>query len=92
MNCPLCNSEMRQRQGKTGAFWGCTQYPTCKGTVNIGRSQQQPLEKKEEKRNGTDAMYKSYAKDIIIALIDKGIIKDFDSAMAHYDLAYDRIK
>lgn len=30
--CPQCGSPMVQRNGKYGAFWGCTRYPQCKGT------------------------------------------------------------
>ncbi|MEG6506233.1 topoisomerase DNA-binding C4 zinc finger domain-containing protein [Nitratidesulfovibrio sp. 1201_IL3209] len=33
--CPLCGSSMRQRSGRYGKFWGCSQYPRCKGTRNI---------------------------------------------------------
>jgi restriction system protein len=36
-SCPLCSSNMLRRDAKRGAnagkpFWGCTQYPRCKGT------------------------------------------------------------
>ena len=27
--------EMRIRHGKTGDFWGCTNYPACRGTRRI---------------------------------------------------------
>lgn len=33
--CPLCGASMRQRQGKHGAFWSCTRYPDCKGTLPV---------------------------------------------------------
>ena len=36
MTCPKCGSPMRKRNGKTGAFWGCTTYPQCKGTLPDG--------------------------------------------------------
>lgn len=37
--CPRCGSPMIQRLAKTGdragkPFWGCTQYPKCRGTIN----------------------------------------------------------
>ncbi len=37
--CPQCNSPMIKRTAKTGKnkgsqFWGCSQYPQCKGTRN----------------------------------------------------------
>lgn len=33
--CPKCQSEMKLRHGRFGAFLGCTKYPECKGIVNI---------------------------------------------------------
>lgn len=33
--CPICGGIMRLRHGKTGDFWGCTNYPACKGTRSI---------------------------------------------------------
>lgn len=30
--CPQCGQSMRQRQSAKGEFWGCTDYPACKGT------------------------------------------------------------
>lgn len=30
--CPLCGEAMRLRHGTRGDFWGCTAYPTCRGT------------------------------------------------------------
>lgn len=33
--CPLCGGTMRVRHGKTGDFWGCANYPACKGTRNV---------------------------------------------------------
>ena len=33
--CPSCGSSMRRRSGRYGKFWGCSRYPTCKGTRNI---------------------------------------------------------
>ena len=35
--CPICGGVMRVRHGKTGDFWGCTNYPAWKGTRNIGQ-------------------------------------------------------
>lgn len=31
--CPECGKPTRQRTGKNGKFWSCTQYPDCKGIV-----------------------------------------------------------
>ena len=33
--CPNCSAEMKLRFGKFGPFLGCTNYPKCKGIVNI---------------------------------------------------------
>lgn len=33
--CPNCGKPMKVRHGRFGAFLGCTQYPECKGIVNI---------------------------------------------------------
>lgn len=33
--CPRCGFSMRRRSGRYGKFWGCSRYPTCKGTRNI---------------------------------------------------------
>ncbi len=33
--CPVCGSDMKVRHGQFGAFLGCTNYPNCKGIVNI---------------------------------------------------------
>lgn len=37
-SCPQCGGQMRQRTGKSGAFWSCTCYPDCKGTLPIDSS------------------------------------------------------
>lgn len=34
--CPECGKPMRKRKSKHGAFWGCTGYPDCTATVQIG--------------------------------------------------------
>lgn len=33
--CPNCESDMKVRHGRFGAFLGCTKYPECKGIINI---------------------------------------------------------
>jgi DNA topoisomerase I len=33
--CPICKGKMQLRHGKFGPFLGCTNYPTCRGIVNI---------------------------------------------------------
>jgi four helix bundle suffix protein len=34
-DCPECSKPMRKRQSQRGEFWGCSAYPTCKGTRKI---------------------------------------------------------
>ena len=36
--CPRCGSPMGQRTGKKGAFWSCSRYPECKGTLQVEAS------------------------------------------------------
>ena len=35
--CPLCGKPMSLRKGRYGQFLGCTGYPECKHTINVGR-------------------------------------------------------
>ena len=34
VKCPRCGAPMFLRNGKNGAFWGCSNYPNCKMTAN----------------------------------------------------------
>lgn len=34
-NCPICHNSMKVKHGRFGAFLGCSNYPECKGIVNI---------------------------------------------------------
>lgn len=34
-SCPTCGATMRRRSGRRGPFWGCSRYPSCRGTRNI---------------------------------------------------------
>ena len=33
--CPSCGAPMRLRHSANGDFWGCTAYPTCRGTRRL---------------------------------------------------------
>ena len=33
-SCPKCGATMRRRSGRYGRFWGCSRYPSCRGTRN----------------------------------------------------------
>jgi hypothetical protein len=35
--CPECGDEMRERVSAYGKFFGCVNYPTCKGKRGAGR-------------------------------------------------------
>lgn len=32
VKCPDCDGEMVSRKSQYGTFWGCKDYPKCKGT------------------------------------------------------------
>lgn len=33
--CPLCGRAMRLRTGRYGPFYGCVDYPGCRGTRQV---------------------------------------------------------
>jgi AAA domain/Topoisomerase DNA binding C4 zinc finger/PLD-like domain len=37
--CPLCKGKTALRNGRHGPFYGCTNYPECKGTINANPQQ-----------------------------------------------------
>jgi superfamily I DNA/RNA helicase len=39
--CPACKSPMIKRSGKYGYFYGCSNYPTCKGILNLKQAETQ---------------------------------------------------
>lgn len=40
--CPKCQSDMKLRFGKYGAFLGCTKYPDCNGIINVTKKGEPP--------------------------------------------------
>ena len=34
VKCPRCGAPMLLRNGKNGAFWGCSNYPECRFTAD----------------------------------------------------------
>lgn len=49
VKCPDCNGKMVSRKSEYGVFWGCADYPKCKGTRdNQGRSKAERQKWKEE--------------------------------------------
>ena len=52
VKCPECNGKMISRTGKFGVFWGCKDYPDCKGTRDSqGRSKADRDKWKSEQDN-----------------------------------------
>lgn len=51
--CPKCGKPMRRRHGGKGDFWGCSDYPRCTETFDIGPDGK-PVkrEKKEGEKSG----------------------------------------
>lgn len=48
VTCPDCGAPMQTRRSVNGAFWGCSRYPTCRGTRDsMGRSKR---EREDEQR------------------------------------------
>lgn len=49
VKCPDCGGEMTPRKSSYGTFWGCKNYPKCKGTRDsMGRSKQDREEEQED--------------------------------------------
>ncbi len=42
--CPVCQSDMKVRHGRFGAFLGCSKYPECKGIINIPKKGEEVVE------------------------------------------------
>jgi len=52
VKCPDCDGPMVSRKGIHGIFWGCKNYPDCKGTRdNMGRSKADREAEKEQERD-----------------------------------------
>lgn len=53
VKCPDCDGPMVSRKSQYGVFWGCQNYPKCKGTRDsMGRSKR---ERDEDKADSEDA-------------------------------------
>jgi len=51
LKCTECDSYMVQRSGKYGWFWGCSSYPKCKNTQQLGDGDPCPICKSKLKFN-----------------------------------------
>lgn len=38
VKCPLCGADMYIRTGRFGEFYGCSNYPKCKGVINVEKA------------------------------------------------------
>lgn len=47
--CPKCQKDMVKRPGKYGDFWGCSNYPRCKGIRKIYKKHDTPQQVRELK-------------------------------------------
>lgn len=55
LKCPDCDGPMTPRNGKFGKFWGCDNFPACKGTRDsMGRSRE---DRDAEKYTGFERGY-----------------------------------
>ena len=56
VKCPQCDGPMVSRvSGKNGQrFWGCADYPTCKGTRNTDGESWQEARERRRAENGED--------------------------------------
>jgi DNA helicase II / ATP-dependent DNA helicase PcrA len=48
--CPKCGSGMILRPGKWGQFWGCRNFPRCKGTTKAQNAQKQAPKPRSTKK------------------------------------------
>ncbi|MCO8163862.1 DNA topoisomerase III [Pseudomonas sp. 21LCFQ010] len=51
--CPDCGAPMRRRTGKNGAFFSCSSYPACKGSLSIETGKKRK-NKPTDKSHNTD--------------------------------------
>ena len=103
MQCPLCNVEMKFIQAgvskKTGKpyhpFYSC---PECNQTVNLGEGEEVPNRPKvimqpvpvNGNKTNTDSMLLSYAKDIVLAMLEKDLITA--NIIEEIEAVYKRLK
>lgn len=49
VTCPDCNGPMRSRTSAHGVFWGCCNYPRCRGTRDsLGRSKAERIRDRDD--------------------------------------------
>ena len=65
-SCPICSSEMVLRTARRGSnagnqFWGCSQYPQCKGTIDLDSNKQ----KQPESTNDANAKLDNQKRKVV---------------------------
>jgi ssDNA-binding Zn-finger/Zn-ribbon topoisomerase 1 len=61
IKCPECGGKMIPRNGKYGKFWGCNNYPDCKGTRDsLGRSKEDRESEKEDDNEDEPKWHRRY--------------------------------
>ena len=66
VTCPVCGRDMLLKRGRYGVFWGCSNYPKCKGSIDAGKKKIK-LEKLELININYDDLIKNGEIDEIIA-------------------------
>src|SRR5690606_22262375 len=56
IKCPECQSLMKKKLGRYGAFYSCARWPDCKGMLSIDGQSKEDIEKKAQ----TDEFKESY--------------------------------
>lgn len=44
--CPHCGGKLIERKGRHGKFWGCSNYPRCKGIKRLTQDQKKLMEER----------------------------------------------
>ena len=82
--CPECgHGNLIERRGTKGNFLGCSTYPECKYTQNIDKAILEELKQSKASsgsRFDTQSAYTSYAKDLLIAMMEKQPLVDIQEA------------
>ncbi|WP_204353777.1 DNA topoisomerase III [Salinisphaera orenii] len=52
-SCPECGRPMRKRKSQHGPFWGCSGYPDCTATIQVGRGSRHKTGGRTGRRNET---------------------------------------
>lgn len=56
VKCPECDGPMVSRKSQHGVFWGCAQYPKCKGTRNADGESRRRFDEENDSREHQDEM------------------------------------